>query len=451
MNGSRIRFLYLFLCVLGLNDLFARDGCTTTNDLFNFDLPVVVINTVNSEQPSFEEIECPPGCWGVGITNVTKVPGRLRIILKNDTLYDSGEYIEKESGMTIKVRGNTSAFNSQKPYKIKLQKKADLLCRGDKSFNDKNWLLLRKEKLLWTLGFAMNRLFQLQWAPSHEYVNVILNDEYIGVYVLAKAVNRNVKGRLNVDDTGYVFEYDAYWWNEDVYVKSSTSSPMNYTFKYPDSDDITEEQLSYFTQMINTVEQSVDNGTYPDYIDVNSFASWILAQDILGNKDGGGSNVFLTKYDNSGNSKVMMANMWDFDRLLQAKDEWSWCRLVFLWPKLFKSQNKTFVDAYVTKWNHVKDWIFDDLILYMDDMMNSPKGYALDESLVIEKTLCDGLNEPNGTVEDYVENVREWLKSRKIWMEERINQMSTSSLPHLIQDKPILTNSYYNLGGDNNI
>ena len=418
------------------------------NDLFKLDLPVVVINTVNNEQPSFEEIECPPGCWGVGITNVTKVPGRLRIILKNDTLYDSGEYIEKESGMTIKVRGNTSAFKDKKPYKVKLLKKADLLCRGDKSFNDKNWLLLRKEKLLWDVGFALNNLLQLQWTPSYKYVNLIINDEYMGTYMLVEAVNRNKNCRLNVDENGYVFEYDSYWWNEDLYVQSSTPSPMNYTFKYPESDEITDEQLLYFKNMINTVEQSVDNETYPDYIDVNSFASWILAQDILGNRSGGGSNVFLTKYDNTENSKVIMANLWDFDRIFLKKDSWSGCREVFLWAKLFGNQNTAFVDAYIAKWDQIKDWIFDSIISSLESFMNSPEGLALDESLLYEESIW---NEQNGSIADNVEIAKEWFYSRKKWMEEKINQMRTSSIIWQIKDEPITDCSLYNLGGGNNI
>ena len=39
--------------------------------------------------------------------------------------YDSGDYVDGESGMTLKIRGNTSAWQLRKPYKIKLQKKAD--------------------------------------------------------------------------------------------------------------------------------------------------------------------------------------------------------------------------------------------------------------------------------------------------------------------------------------
>lgn len=147
----------------------------------------------------------------------------------------------------------------------------------------------------------------LQWTPQGEYVNVIVNREYFGFYFLSESVERNDKCRINVDKkTGFIFEFDTYWWNEKLYVQSPilTTKSQNYTFKYPDSDDITDEQLEYFTQMIYQVENSLLNGTYPEYLDVESFAAWMLAHDLLGNWDSGGSNMYLTKYDNTFQSKV---------------------------------------------------------------------------------------------------------------------------------------------------
>lgn len=83
----------------------------------------VYVNTVNGEEPTYERVDHPDGYFGSSITNVTKVNGRMFMMEGNDTLYDSGD-----EGMTIRVRGNTSAvLFLKKPYKIKLNKKADLL------------------------------------------------------------------------------------------------------------------------------------------------------------------------------------------------------------------------------------------------------------------------------------------------------------------------------------
>ena len=64
---------------------------------------------------------------------------------------------------------------------------------------------------------------------------------------------------------------------------------MKYTFKYPDPDEITADQYSYVQESISSVEKSLYNGTYDNFMDVESFARWLLAHDILGSHDAAGS------------------------------------------------------------------------------------------------------------------------------------------------------------------
>ena len=112
--------------------------------------------------------------------------------------------------MRAVIRGNTTARAKKKPYKIKLQKKADLLLRGDdEKYGDKDWLLILDESLSAKTGFKLNELAGMQWTPSYQYVNLILNGEYKGLYMLCESVERNKSCRLNVDKSGYIFEYDA--------------------------------------------------------------------------------------------------------------------------------------------------------------------------------------------------------------------------------------------------
>ena len=263
----------------------SRADAIEINQLDDIGLPVVRIETVNGEIPTCDYVEHPPYGMGATITNMSKVPGRLTISKSGQVIYDSGDYIEKESGITIRIRGNTSAYTDKKPYKIKLQKKADLLQRGNDSiYKDKNWILLKDEKLLNKIGFKVNELMEMQWTPAYEYVNDVMNGEYLWVYMLVESVKRNTDCRLNVDKTGFVFEFDPYWWNTDLYVKSWVFYPpnlMNYTFKYPDPEEISQEELSYFIEMADRLEKSVVDGSYEKYIDSKSLASWLLAQDIL--------------------------------------------------------------------------------------------------------------------------------------------------------------------------
>ena len=339
-------------------------------DIKRIGLPVLDIQTVDGELPTFEMAESPEGALGLSIKNATKVPGRLRIYIQGETIYDSGDYTEKNGGMTIRVRGNTSAYPDKKPYKIKLRQAADLLRRGnDEKYQDKNWLLLREDRL--------------------------------------------------VDETGFIFEYDPYWWNEEVYVESPTIPwVLHYTFKYPDTDDLTEDVISYFTDMITRVEYSLKDGTYPDYIDVESFALWMLGHDILGNSDGAGANFYLTKKDNTENSKVMMANLWDFDRIMNTKDEWDAMHTRFYYEYLFTdNENGEFVETYKNKWIELSPAIFSNMLDYLDRFAMSEEGKALDESIVLNNKRW---NDDAEDVQYYVERAKDWFVSRRHWLSEAI-------------------------------
>ena len=141
-----MRIAFLCICIAATTGVMAQDveDEVTAEKLLATGLPLVSVTTIDGEEPSCDYIYPPEGSNGLSIANATKVPGRVVVVQYADTLYDSGEYVKGSSGMTIKIRGNTSAWEDQKPYKIKLQKKADMLCRGDKKYNDKKQYLNSK-------------------------------------------------------------------------------------------------------------------------------------------------------------------------------------------------------------------------------------------------------------------------------------------------------------------
>ena len=415
-----MKYRLLFLLALACMVISKANAITDTEQqqLLETGLPLVVVETIDGEEPTYEISVAPPGCLGQSIKNATKVPGRLRIITAGDTIYDSGDYESGVSGMTIKVRGNWSAATPNKPFKIKLQKKDDLLCRGDKRYKDKDWLLLRVPNLNTMIGFKVNELLGMQWTPSYQFVNVVMNEDYRGVYMLAESVKRNADCRIDVDkNTGYIFELDAYWWNEDVYVASSFSDRgLNYTFKYPDSDDITEAQLSYFEEHILEMEASLNNNTYTDYIDVPSFANWMLAHDILGNIDAAGSNIYLTKYDSSSTSKIKTGPLWDFDHIMKA-DQWDKVHTMYYFQDLFKSKDKTFSLTYADRWNEIKDSVFSCLSDFFSQFPQSAEGKALNSSIPFHN---DRWKTPINPVETYCDEAEAYFSVRKQWLDSAI-------------------------------
>lgn len=370
--------LYILTVVFG----FASAIAQTLPQIIECGLPVLMVSTIDEVEPTCDLITAPPGENGVTITNAVKVPGHVQLLIDGMVVYDSGEYEDGVSGMKIRIRGNTSAQWNKKPYKIKLEKKADLLNRGDDRYKDKDWLLLSQYDMNIMVGFFVNELLGMQWTPQFTPVNVVFNGKYKGLYLLCESVKRNVDARLNVDKTGFVFECDPYWWNEAVYFR--TNNDHEFTFKYPDEKDITEEQVDYMRAYMNNVESSFTAGNYGDYLDLESFAKWILGHDILGTRDAAGSNVYMTKYDDTDATKVVMANLWDFDTILTSSTVGKWANVhnsFFYFKDLFNSPNPEFIGIYTQMWEQIKPTFKDDLFAKMTAFAFSDAGKGMDNSI----------------------------------------------------------------------
>lgn len=432
---KRLVALVLFAAVWALQVAYASNSLSiivvndsvsmTLSKIIAKGLPVLCVETVEGEEPTCEYVSAPAGCMGMSIKNATKVPGRLVIYKRLDNvdsvMYDSGEYENDNSGITIKIRGNTSAYGAKKPYKIKLQKKKDLLFRGDESkYQDKDWLLLKDDYLMATAGYMLSELVGMQWTPAHTFVNLIVNGNYRGVYLLCESVKRNPSCRLDVDKkSGYIFECDPYWWNEDVYVTSITSPSYNFTFKYPDSDDILPEQLDYIQGVVTSYENSLKKTNYPSKIDVESWARWCLAQDILGSKDSGGTNRFYSKRDSTDTSLVVMPLLWDFDQAERTTSGWSYCHIDHF-SKLFNNSNRLFVDEYVAQWRRLSATIATDMPSALRKFRSSAEGMALMASSSLEQLRWDFTMNVSGRITDHIN----WFENRKTWMDSAVDGLS---------------------------
>ncbi len=413
--------------------LFSQSICVGNESydrefFLNSPLPLLTITTVDGEEPTCDFIEAPPDCWGESITNATKVPGRLTIELGKEMLYDSGEYSKDNSGMTVKIRGNTSAkHEKKKPYKIKLQKKADLLRRGNESkYKDKDWILIFNtvNQINTLCGFAMNKLLGLQWTPACEYVNVVMNGKYRGLYLLTEAVKRNPDCRLNVDkNTGFIVEFDPYWWNEDHYFESSFY--LKYTYKYPEGEDVTPVQREYIQETMDKLEYQLKYSTFSDMVDFPSFANWCIGHDLLGSLDAAGSNMYITKYNNSDTAKIKMGNMWDFDILETYFHNWS---TVHTWPGffyfyLFNQFHMDFSQYYVERYREVSPWVLSDLRNCFMKFLNSDVAKSIDEFSPLDTKVTgfkyDKLND------QWISKFK-WLMEQKKWLDNAVEEMAVS-------------------------
>lgn len=428
---------------------WCRQGEAVTRDAVNaLNMLVVDITTVDSVMPTCDLVNPPSGAMGNGIANAIKVPGRLVMTLLGDTLYDSGVYTSGVSGMTVRITGNSSALKDPKPYKIKLEKKADLLRRGDGAFEDKDWRLLRDDRTLNTVtGLKVNQLMGMQWTPQYKFCNAFVNGVYQGLYMIIENVKRNSDCRLDVDKTGYILERDAYWWTEDLYFNTTFfgDKRYGYTFKYPKSEDVTQTQINYIRQYIIDAERAIDDGTYDEYMDVESFATWLLTHDILGTWDSGGSNLYLTKYDNTPMSRLMMGNLWDFDSSRQTVYNYSRYHsgTDYYFEKLFNSSNSRFRDLYVYKWNTVKA----NIEMYIKDYLDDFASENAETVNAARRFVSDTHGLTEATVESNVEAQKKWFNTQLGWLKKHITGTVIATPVEDIHADETVPGKTYNLQG----
>lgn len=378
----------------------------------DYDIIVMDINTVDGEEPTCEYINSPSNAWGKSITNATRVPGRMLITRGNNVLYDSGEYNEDVSGMTIRIRGNSSAYHQAKPYKIDLEQKADLLMRNNPKYADKDWVLIRDIYQKSMAGFELCRLLQMQWTPGYDYVSLIINDEYRGLYMLTESVKRNTNCRINITNQGFLFEYDSYWWTKDYHVPSILYPMIRYTVKYP--DPLSDADKQYIEQRVADYENGVLNGTYDESLDVASLAKWTLGMDILGIDDAAGANRFLTLYDH--NSKIVVPMMWDFDSANKTENIWSRPHRVLI-KQLFDSSNPAFKKAFVEEWLRISDNLVYNLTVAMNRYKDSDKGLMCQRAGYFEDLRWNHIYKLRNNIIDQIA----WFNDRKQWIDSHIN------------------------------
>ena len=111
-------------------------------------LPLICITTTDGTEPTSTGVLAPEGLIGASITDIVPKEAQMQIYRADTLWYDSGDYEKDESGIRIRHRGNTSAyFLENKPYKLSLEKKANLIEaeKGDTiDRRSKDWVLINE-------------------------------------------------------------------------------------------------------------------------------------------------------------------------------------------------------------------------------------------------------------------------------------------------------------------
>ena len=353
---------------------------------------------------------------------------------------DNGTRILSEPGST-RERGNASRTFPKKPYRIKFDKKQQVL---DAPAKAKKWTLINNygDKTLMRnlLAFELSRRLGMPYTPYGTAVDVLLNGEYKGCYQLCDQIQVH-QHRVNITEMtpqdnsgsaltgGYFLEIDAYANQEKSWFRSVMSNPV--TIKSPDEDSITSAQRDYIIQHYNRMENDM-NG----YLDKNTFLRHFLVGELSGNIDTYWS-VFM--YKQRDDDIIYTGPVWDFDLAFDNDQR--------VYPVCNKSDflyrsggscagnMRSFVDQIVIQNADAKAQMLDiwdearqaglteeNLVAWIDameaELQQSQRlnfiRWDIMNSLVHKNVKCWG----SYTAE--VQNVRRFIKERLAWMDNKL-------------------------------
>jgi hypothetical protein len=162
----------------------------------------------------------------------------------------------------------------------------------------------------------------LAWTPRCRSVELVLNGEHQGNYVLIEQV-RVDKNRVNVGDDGWLLESDFHFDNEVQWIDPhgrcvQMNNGIPFGIKNPDPEDITEAQIAEIKQFISETAATIYGPSFADpetgyasRIDVASFIDYWIVFEVMGNHELG--NPGSVYYHRKPGGKLVAGPCWDFD------------------------------------------------------------------------------------------------------------------------------------------
>lgn len=237
---------------------------------------------------------------------------------------DSGELNYSSSNDIIKGRGNSTWELDKRPFNLILSEPADLLGMGAAC----NWTLLAnaydesnlRNKLIY--GFAEKAGFK--WTPECNYVDLYLNGEYNGLYLLSEKVEFQ-ENRINLlEENSYLcaFEFKKRW--SDLINPFLLQSGQAIEINSP--EECSDEQFEFIFNKVQGMENAImaDDGIDPDsgiswynYIDVDSWVRRYLIDEIFENTDEAQASFYFywTESDSDDSGKIYGDLIWDYDKI----------------------------------------------------------------------------------------------------------------------------------------
>ena len=243
--------------------------------------------------------------------SIAEIPSKDYYLEGTLAVNGRGGYEDYTGKTEVKGRGNSTWGYPKKPYRLKLNKKAEICGLG----KAKNYVLLANHLdptlMLNSVAFKIGRLLELPFTNHAIPVDVVLNGIYKGSYLLTEQIEVK-ENRVDLDENNSVmWELDSYWDDEPKFKSTAFNLPV--MVKDP---DLTTEQFEYWKKDFNAfttqfAKEPLEGNSYVDMIDIESVAKFLITFNLVHNMEiNHPKSVFLHK---EGNGKYVMGPIWDFD------------------------------------------------------------------------------------------------------------------------------------------
>lgn len=247
------------------------------------------------------------------------------------------------------IRGNYTSTLPKTSYSLKFKNAVDLLGTGA----DTAYCLMAntddESRMRNKIVYDAAREFGLAYSPASRYVDVYVDGDYYGLYLLTERVdvapNRIDLSQLQkqtekvnfyslnhygpwasgegtrarrafaipadpADITGgYLVEQDF----EDRLLEHDntfvTEGGVAIAVKYP--AQCSAAQINYIADLFQKTENAIAHGTYRRWIDVESWAKYYLVEEFFAQQDG--ASIYFYKDSDAVDPKIYAGPVWDFD------------------------------------------------------------------------------------------------------------------------------------------
>jgi len=412
--------------------------------LDEFNLPIILIDTYGAEIPNEPRI---PASMGI-INNESGVN------FIDDPFNDFNGFI------TIERRGNSSQWQGKPPYRFETVddqgENSNVELLGMPAEND--WVLyapwqdktMIRNVLTYQLSNEMGR-----YASRSRHVELYLNDEYRGIYVLMEKIKRDGNrvdiSKLNPDEItgddvtgGYILKFDWFNTGDNIGGFESEFDGTIYNYHYPKPSDIVPEQEAYIQDYINEFETIMmgtdytnDSTGYPSMMNVESFVDFILLQELAKNVDAYRLSTYIYKNKESVDNRLIAGPVWDINHgfgncdygetwevdnwLLEYNPEGG-DQMAFWWEFLW--EDLAFQHKAAIRYTELRQTIFSEEHIYsIIDSIADYLGPAVDRNFA-RWPLLGNYIWPNyyvfDTYEEEIDYLKSWTAQRLAWMDSDI-------------------------------